>query len=173
MGWLTKDDQVRIDEAVREVLAKTGKSYPANSLLTIIRAYAPDLEIREYDFGDDSSKIKGATKYSDGGPPVILINGKRTSPSGRNFTLAHEFAHYILHQNQEKFRLDLFDYAQDTVESKQESEANYFAASLLMPTADFKELVELTQDKDKIAEYFGVSVPAVEARIKWLNQNKK
>jgi Zn-dependent peptidase ImmA (M78 family) len=173
MSWLTLDDQSRIDEAVREVKAKTGKSYPTSNLLDIIHTYASDVEVKEYDFGDDSSKIKGAVKYPDGSIPVILINGKRISGAGYNFTLAHEFGHYVLHKGKEKFRLDLFDYAADTKESKQETEANYFAASLLMPKKEFEELLAWTQDNEKIAEYFGVSVPAVEARIKWLNQNKK
>jgi Zn-dependent peptidase ImmA (M78 family) len=173
MSWLPRIDQDRIDEKLREIRASTGKKYPANNLLEIIAAYDPSLEIKEYDFGDDSAKIKGAIKYADGSNPTILINPKRTSETGRNFTLAHEFAHFILHENQEKFRIDLFNYADDTIESKQETEANYFAASLLMPKDEFQEMLDLTQDKDKIAEYFGVSVPAVEARIKWMKLNNK
>lgn len=173
MGRLSISEQNRIDEVIGSIKAKTGKNYPANSLFDIIRAYSPNLEIKSYDFGEDSQTIKGAIKYSDGNSPAILINEKKISETGRNFTLAHEFAHFVLHNNQEKFRLDLFDYAADTLESMQETEANYFAASLLMPRNEFEELLRLTSDKEKIAEYFGVSVPAVEARVRWLEQNKQ
>lgn len=171
MSWLSKSNQDDIDQKIRDIKATTGRNYPANNLIELISAYDPSVEIKEYDFGDDSDKIKGAIKYADGSGPTILINPKRTSETGRNFTLAHEFAHYVLHENQEKFRIDLFDYAENTLESRQETEANYFAASLLMPKDDFQEMLKLTQDKEKIAEYFGVSVPAVEARIKWMKKN--
>lgn len=174
MSRLDVTEQNAIDAKIATIKAKTGKNYPNNSLLEIIHAYLPELEVKEFDFGEDSSKIKGAIKYPDGSNPVILINEKQITETGRNFTLAHEFAHYVLHEKQEKFRfrLDLFDYKADTTKSKQETEANYFAASLLMPKNEFEELSKLTSDKTKIAEYFGVSVPAIETRIKWLNQNK-
>ncbi|HMH31020.1 MAG TPA: ImmA/IrrE family metallo-endopeptidase [Methylomirabilota bacterium] len=172
MPKLPVSDQARIDAEIERIKAATGRRYPDSNLLEIIRSYAPDLEIKEYDFGEYSPFIKGAIKYADGDNPAILINDKRISKSGRNFTLAHEFGHYILHENQEKFRLDLVDYGKGTVETMQESEANYFAASLLMPRGEFEEMLQLTNDTEKIAAYFGVSVPAVEVRKRWLTQNK-
>lgn len=173
MSRLSIDDQNKIDAKINSIKERTGTSYPADDLLDIIHAYSSDIEVKEYDFGEDSAKIKGAIKYPDGSGPAILINEKQATGGERNFTLAHEFAHFVLHGNQEKFRLDLFDYAVDTIESKQETEANYFAASLLMPKAEFEEMRRLTSDKSKIAEYFGVSVPAIETRIKWLEQNQQ
>ncbi len=173
MSMLSVAEQARIDAVIEKIKTATGKSYPADNLIEIIKAYAPDLEIKEYDFGKYSQYIRGAIKYADDSNPAILLNDKSFSKRGSNFTLAHEFGHYILHENQEKFRLDLVDYAQDTEETKQETEANYFAASLLMPKGEFEEMLRLTTDKEKIAAYFGVSVPAVEVRMKWLKTNHK
>lgn len=171
MARLSIADQLFIDEKIDAIKAVTGKRLPKDSLLDLIKAYSPNLEIKEYNFGPDSPFIRGAIKYKTN--PAILLNEKNPSEGGRNFTLAHEFAHYVLHENEEMFRLDLVDYANNTEETKKETEANYFAASLLMPQAEFEEMLKLTDDKEKIAAYFGVSVPAVEVRKKWLIQNKK
>lgn len=171
MSKLSISDQVKIDDKIADIRSRTGKSYPKDSLLDIIQTYSPDLEIKEYDFGDDSDFIKGAIKYPDGSRPAILLNDKRTHEQGRTFTLAHEFGHFILHENQEKFRLDLVDFAKNTLEVQQESEANYFAASLLMPRSEFEDMVSLTNDNEKIAAYFGVSEKSVEVRKQWLLKN--
>lgn len=170
MSILSLADQITIDKKLDMIKAETGKRYPENTLLEIMKAYAPKLEVKEFDFGEYSKYIKGAIKYADGSNPAILINAERVSETGKNFTLAHEFGHFVLHENQEKFRLDLVDYnGEDT---KQETEANYFAASLLMPRNEFEDISELTDDDYKIAAYFGVSVPAVKVRRQWIQKNK-
>ena len=170
MSKLSVAAQIKIDKKIDRIKAITGLWYPESTLLEIMQAYAPDLEVKEFDFGEYSKYIKGAIKYANGSNPAILINAKRSSTRGKNFTLAHEFGHFILHENQEKFRLDLVDYSSD--ETIQETEANYFAASLLMPQDAFEDISTLTSDDDKIAAYFGVSVPAVKVRREWIQKNK-
>lgn len=66
-------------------------------------------------------------------------------PGRVNFTLAHEFGHYLLHRKSREIfqctQLDIIDY--DSPESrKQESEANQFASYLLMPIDDFRNQIK-------------------------------
>src|SRR5689334_2637803 len=71
----------------------------------------------------------------------IIYNDALTSPGRINFTLAHEFGHYLLHR---------IDYPQgiqcsaqdvagwDSPYGQIEQQANRFAANLLMPLDDFR-----------------------------------
>lgn len=95
-----------------------------------------------------------------------------------NFTLGHEFGHYLLHrQMRELFQCgqgDLLDY--DSAESKKlESEANSFSSYLLMPMNDFREQVKgqsVGLDLlDHCANRYGTSFTAT-AR-KWLEFTDK
>lgn len=172
MSWLSSTRQREIDEKIETIRAETGLDYPSQGLLDIIYSYIPDVQVKEYDFGSDSKLIKGAIKYADGSGPAILINKERLYPAERTFTLAHEFGHYVLHEKTEKFRLDLFNYSNNSKESAEETEANYFAASLLMPKKEVEAMQVLTKDPEVIAKYFGVSKSAIEKRIEWLAKNK-
>lgn len=86
--------------------------------------------------------------------------------SRRNrFTIAHEIGHYVLHSNQGKKQMK----ANRDGTGRLEWEANWFAAGLLMPATQFKSLATKEHWPDsKLADYFGVSEPAVEIRKKAL-----
>jgi len=70
---------------------------------------------------------------------AILIGVNRThSPVRRRFTLAHEYAHVRLHEGKElrfdtDFRVNLRSDMSSAGTDIEEIEANFFAASLLMP----------------------------------------
>ena len=174
MAYLTQVKQNEIDAKVDQILLDTGLSYPKNGLLEIadalgISVYSSDLP----DF--ENKRVKGVIKWpeqngTNEGHPTIHLN-QNLSESTKVFTLAHEVGHFILHPNESKLRIDLFDYSQDTKESLEETEANYFAASLLVPKDKLQTLMRLTGDIDKMAEYFRVSRPVIENRIKWLQTN--
>ena len=169
-SYLTNERQRQIDVILDDILLKIGKTYPENNLEDIVESY-DGITAWEYDFGKDSDKISGAIAYtSEPNPkPRIYIN-KDLSPERKTFTLAHEFGHFILHNGCGKFRLDFFDMYSDE-EAKDETEANYFAASLLMPEERFLKFYEAGLDEKSIAEYFGVSVAAVRVRLAWIRQN--
>lgn len=64
-----------------------------------------------------------------------------TVPGRINFTIAHEFGHYLLHRNQHDTfqcgQVQIIEY--DSPESRRiESQANIFASYLLMPRIDFE-----------------------------------
>lgn len=96
-----------------------------------------------------------------------------TVPGRINFTIAHEFGHYLLHRNQRDTfqcgQLQMLEY--DSVESRRvEAQANTFASYLLMPRSDFDAQVaghELSFDLlGHCAERYETSLTAT--ALKWL-----
>lgn len=170
MPVLTKPKQNTIDKRIADVFLTVNKTYPDYPITEIIEQYG--LKISLFDFGDDN--IMGAIKYpeDENEAPIILIN-KDKSPENRTFTLAHEFGHYLLHPHDEsKFRLDFESLKNEGKEYKiEETEANYFAGSFLMPEKLLKLLLSQTSDLSAIAKYFGVSRRALDVRLAWLRQN--
>ena len=110
---------------------------------------------------------------------AIFYNTDVVHPGRKNFTLAHELGHYMVHRqalNKTKFECgeeDMLDENQQGIDI--EAEANAFAANLLMPNHDFraqadgqKFSIDLIQH---CANRYGVSLTA--AVLKWLDFTKK
>ncbi len=153
-------------------------SVPVDSL-----AVHEGISLTSHDLGDSVSGIlvvkdgKGVIGYNVNHPKVR-----------RRFTIAHELGHYILHRhtaNREevfidkdfivKFRDKSNTYSK--AELKQESEANSFAASLLMPKKLIdeeldNEIIHTLNESDLInflAKRFEVSALAMTYRLSNLN----
>lgn len=104
----------------------------------------------------------------------IIYNDAITSPGRINFTLAHEFGHYLLHRL--TFPTGIECGQQDMVRwdssyREIEQQANCFAAGLLMPLHDFRAQIsaEAKPSLDDIgacALRYGVSLIA--ATLRWL-----
>lgn len=168
MATLTLDDQKRIDAAIQDLQLKLGFSYPEMNILDL--AGAAGVQVYETDLTDLGAS--GLIQYEDDEQktkPRIYLNIKM-SPERKVFTLAHELGHHFLHKG-EKWRLDKLDYSQDDQATKEETEANYFAAVILVP----KELLLYRKSKgdsiDKLAAYFHVSVPVIKNRLRWIGVN--
>ena len=87
----------------------------------------------------------------------------------QRFTIAHEIGHYILHDhniNEEVyFRKDI-SWPHDNVEKvMSEQEANWFAASLLMPREAIKLYWKDLRDISDLADQFRVSISVVRYRL--------
>ena len=103
----------------------------------------------------------------------ILYNTNIASPGRRNFTLAHELGHYLLHREIRPQGLECTSQHMGNWRSEQgqiEAEANRFASFLLMPLNDFREQIS-GQNIDidlmqRLAERYAVSLTA--AILKWL-----
>jgi Zn-dependent peptidase ImmA (M78 family) len=171
MAYLTTTKQEEIDNSVNQVLLQTNKSYPEDNLLDIVKSL--DIAVKITDFGKFSDDISGVIHYGgDEQKPTIYLNEDTTPPERQTFTLAHELGHFLLHDHDKsKLRIDKFNYRAKTKEAREETEANYFAASLLMPKDKFKEVLGQTYEIGDVAKYFGVSEAAVANRIRWLKQN--
>lgn len=109
----------------------------------------------------------------------ILYNTAIKSPGRINFTLAHEFGHYLLHRMDleegriECNRQDMFRW--DSEHYKREAEANEFASYLLMPRNIFEDLIKGEEISlhlmRRVADHFNVSLTAV--LLKWLQFTTK
>lgn len=109
----------------------------------------------------------------------IIYNKAVASPGRVNFTLAHEFGHYLLHRaeypngircgEQDVVRWDS-DYGQI------EHQANRFAANLLMPLDDFRRQIDARANVDldvisHCADRYRVSLIA--AILRWLGYTER
>jgi Zn-dependent peptidase ImmA (M78 family) len=98
----------------------------------------------------------------------IRINVK--DPAWRQaFTAAHELGHYRLHSDADVetlYRMDLPKAGGMSQLDDREQQANWFAASLLMPKPLVIKFWGLTRDVSRLAEIFGVSISAMQFRLK-------
>jgi hypothetical protein len=86
-----------------------------------------------------------------------------------NFTIAHELGHYFLHSG--------FPYGSIKIQQPRwgkgilEQQANRFAASLLMPEKEFREIAKKYENNPVLlAGYFNVSIQAAVIRLKLLSE---
>lgn len=170
MGLLTKQRQNEIDFIIDDIASKTGVFYPKNSLLEI--AEASKVKVYVTDLTEIGDNVCGAIMYDD--PQTkkgasIFINKKMPGRRQR-FTLAHELGHFFLHNGSVKLRIDDLDYSKDN--HNEETEANYFAASLLMPKDILERKIDEGLNIEQLSEYFDVSEVAVRNRIKWIKNRK-
>jgi hypothetical protein len=104
----------------------------------------------------------------------IVYNNALPSPGRINFTLAHEFGHYLLHRADypDAIRCGEQDVVRwDSAYGQIEHQANRFAANLLMPLDDFRRQIadDAKVDLDLIshcADRYRVSLIA--AILRWL-----
>ncbi|MFG0669717.1 ImmA/IrrE family metallo-endopeptidase [Pseudomonas sp. xss_1] len=102
---------------------------------------------------------------------MIGINEDLASSGRINFTIAHEFAHYILHRDlQQNFECAPKDmHTWDALGKKIEAEADVFASYLLMPADDFRNQVAGHEFSIELmrhcADRYDVSLTA--AALKW------
>lgn len=106
---------------------------------------------------------------------VIAVN-ERHHPNRQRFTIAHELGHYMLHSGGSVFidSSPVF-FRREDVSSRgvnpEEIQANQFAAELLMPEQEIRELVREPIDAfddialRRLAAYFDVSIQAVTIRL--------
>ncbi len=126
--------------------------------------------------GDDLPGFDGALMKA---PPGhigwgIIYNDRIASPGRINFTLAHEFGHYLLHRTQFPDGLQCGE--QDVVRwdsayRQIEHQANVFAATFLMPLDDYRKQIppDARIDLDMLgacADRYRVSLIA--ATLRWL-----
>jgi len=116
--------------------------------------------------------------YRDTAQAVIGVNTHH-APARQNFTTAHELGHLLLHDQEQLhvdhgFRVRLRDDVSSQGTDEAEREANFFAASLLMPK-EFLETdlasedsVDLLDDDflHGLARKYGVSTQALVNRLK-------
>lgn len=119
------------------------------------------------------NRFEGALFPDESRQRWMLLYNDRLSSKGRiRFTQAHELGHYLLHrERRESFQCtegDMVDWSDDT--SNLESQADLFAATLLMPLDDFRAQIGEQVDFSVLgacADRYGVSLTA--AILRWLD----
>lgn len=121
-----KTDEERFPIDIKNIALEYSKAkFPDEPLIDII--------------GCDFDNLEGMLTHSDGWH--IIYNSSR-SPGRINFTIAHEFGHYLLHRQILQNGIECDEKALrtwGTEASIYESEANTFASYVLMPLDDFRQ----------------------------------
>jgi Zn-dependent peptidase ImmA (M78 family) len=132
-------------------------------------------DLRIYFTALEDDNVSGAILFRDDEFSILVNNSKSTAR--QHFTLAHELGHYFLHQNMLREEQAIVDgeasldgpkilYRLDDAEAKQlETEANNFAASLVMPTDLVRRAWEATHSIQECARIFSVSPVAMSVRL--------
>ena len=131
--------------------------------------------------GDDLPTFDGALYPARGGRKGwgIIYNNAITSKGRINFTLAHEFGHYLLHRlaYPQGFQCGQQKIVRwDSTYGQVEHQANVFAANFLMPLDDFRRQIPASAKADldmlqSCAERYRVSLIA--AVLRWLSYTEK
>ncbi len=150
----------RIERLADGLLREAGVSDPPVPIDDIVRGQG--IVIQLMDLKENSGLV-----VRDGNRTVIGVN-RDHAPTRRRFTVAHELAHALLHEGKEvhydkDFRVDFRSGASSLGVDVVEMEANFFAASILMPWR-FLEADPLVAGLD--FENADVAIKAVAARYK-------
>lgn len=118
--------------------------------------------------------------YRDTAQAVIGVNTHH-APVRQNFTMAHELGHFLLHDQEQlhidrEFRVRLRDDVSSQGTDEAEREANFFAASLLIPKCFLEKDLASEQFVDMFDDYlvtdlarkYGVSTQALAIRMQTL-----
>jgi Zn-dependent peptidase ImmA (M78 family) len=167
--------------AVKQAKKVLNQYLSAHGNSSIVENYRIDLEkiaeslhisIVPYEFSDN---ISGVFIRKD---KKLYLGVNSTQHEHRQrFTIAHEIGHYLLHSRetlhydtQPEFSKGEQFFRAGNISTLEETEANHFAAELLMPEDLVKKLTESgTTSIQELAEKFDVSEDAMKYRLANLN----
>lgn len=158
-----------IERFAESVLEKEGFDRNQMSIRDFVTKLGGKIEIlREPDYKQLESGSLDVRGHRD----FTIYLSPFTSVLRDNFTVAHELGHLFLHTGEPwgslPTKIGRYKGENERLE-RIEQQANRFAAALLMPRDDFKEVAERTKnDLNVLAGRFSVSLPAAEARLKSL-----
>jgi Zn-dependent peptidase ImmA (M78 family) len=121
--------------------------------------------IRYRNFWEDLTKDGSIEIRGPGDFDIFLSDA--TSPKRDRFTIAHELGHYFLHYPQQQAEMvpGAVMVGQRSSTGREETEAHWFAAELLMPASEFQRAWrEVKGSLPVIADKFNVSTHAVAVR---------
>lgn len=116
-----------------KILSDFGVDSPPIPLIDIVNAHGLNILYADFSSIPDGNKIAG---FMDFKRHRIVVN-KDDHPNRQRFTIAHELGHYLLHKeyikDESKYKVLLRQPLRDKNYPPEESEANCFAANLLVP----------------------------------------
>lgn len=173
---------------LHKILDTLGKAFGIDRFPVQVKQLAVDFskEISPQDpithvMGDSLPGFEGALFPAPEGKEGwgIIYNSDIRSRGRINFTLAHEFGHYLLHRSKYPGGIQCTKEdmnAWETTYKKVESEANLFAAGLLMPFDDFRKQIKAREKPGletlgACAERYEVSLTA--SIVRWLRYTER
>lgn len=138
-----------------------------------------DLDIFLTDF-EGKDEMSGAILYDKNTKKFSILINKTKPKTRQHFTVAHELGHYFLHSDIIKSEEAIIDgdnfldgskifYRLDKAQQdKIETEANNFAASLIMPEKLVRKVRNKVGNVEECAKIFQVSVLAMSIRLERL-----
>ncbi len=157
----------KIEKLVERLLQENHVTKPAVPIDKLIKKLGIDLKHGDLD------DVSGLLVRS-GANATIGVNAKHPEVRQR-FTLAHEFAHYLLHAGisahyDRDYRVNFRSAESSQATNVEEIEANFFAASILMPKhflARDNAVKALDNDSEvaKLAAKYNVSRHAMSLRL--------
>ena len=153
-----------IEDKALEVLEACGVNKPVVNAVEI--AERNRISVKEIEMPGSYSDVAGF--YNEAERTIYVA--KDDKPTRQLFTVAHELGHYFLqHKNYSVLLRITNERAQY---SNQESEANSFAAHLLMPEFLIREYMDKynfgRSNYKEMAEIFGVPIIAMKSRFEYL-----
>jgi hypothetical protein len=159
------DPETGADLTYGQIVAKYVKKAPVD-----IVGLAKELGINVWESRTLPSNVSGKIfkdPTNGGAKGFSIVVNALESRSRRRFTVAHEVAHFILHQDKlEQGGLTDDTLYRSSLSNEEEREANKLAAQILMPMNLIKDLkASGIKDVVKLSEALQVSVPAIKARL--------
>lgn len=119
-------------------------------------------------FAEFPEQMSGVCGFLDTDEKAIWVNVK-DSPNRQNFTIAHELGHWLLHREEIIDRPDSYHVLRRQPmggeKDYRETEANSFAANLLVPTSMLKICKQGGFNKQMMADLFCVSQDVIGYRL--------
>lgn len=157
----------KISAMVDALLGQHGQAAPPVRIEKIAKDLG--IEIRTGDLGDVSGLI---VRSGDGA--VIGVNSTQGRQRQR-FTIAHELGHFLLHEGlnnhvDHNYRINYRSEESSKATNVDEIEANFFAASILMPkrfldALNAEEALDSDNEVAEFAKQFDVSRHAMSLRL--------
>jgi Zn-dependent peptidase ImmA (M78 family) len=157
----------KIERLVDSLLEEHHISRPAVPIEKLVKKLG--IDVKEGDLGDVSGLL-----VRTGVRATIGVNSKHLEVR-RRFTIAHEFAHYMLHTGisahyDRDYRVNYRSAESSEATNVEEIEANFFAASILMPKPfldrdDALQALDSDREVAKLATRYNVSRHAMSLRL--------
>lgn len=145
-----------IKKIARELRNKwgIGQTQPIRNLIEIAEVHG--IVVSEANMSDD--KLDAVSKWIEG-RPFILLTSNNESAVRRNFNVAHEIGHILLHESVES----IHEYNANVLKNTIEKQANMFASHLLMPDDVFSDSLISTNLEFyvELKKYWNVSIQAM------------
>lgn len=143
----------------QNLLSEIGWESPSDFTLLEIANYL-NINIKEVPIAGSQGRI-----LINGSSAIITINSALTHERKKNFVIAHEIGHFLMHKN----LISIFSDTEKTLsewhtKGPHENEANSFATELLMPFDAFKSFINKKKLSlnliENVSEYFNTSLLA-------------